>query len=275
MKKELLIKEQKVTISENPGRPLLVLTRRAVHEMGLWDKIWDYLTPYYSLATFSLPVVDIGKFKSSPQLFNYLAGHCVNMAEELGYKKIHLFGWGGGAQLAMRCLVDYSENLYSCILLGANFPDKRDITREKLAVILKTILNTGDLKLYTYYWLLNGFSPEYISEHSAEIKAMVENRIKSDKGRVDTNKVWEWLEIQGQAAASVEELRKVRIPTLIVAPAFDYSSRLNDMKKLQAVMPKSELAIIPDGTSLILYENPQKFMEAAGPFLKKMASAQS
>jgi pimeloyl-ACP methyl ester carboxylesterase len=158
--------DMKVSITRDPDKPLILLVRMAAVGMGLWDKIWDRLAEYYTVASFDLTAGDIDRFDSARDIFQTMAKKCVNVAQGLGYERFHFFGWTGGAQVAMRCLVDFPEHLHSCTMMGPIYNPSEMRPAQKALEILKVILDRGDLELYTYYWMMTSFSPDYAQDHS-------------------------------------------------------------------------------------------------------------
>jgi len=270
-KEIVFVKKHKVAISKDPDKPLLLLVRMAAQNMGLWDKIWDKLADHYSVAAFNLPTPDLDRYDSAIDVFKKMAQDCVNVADGLGYAKFHMFGWTGGAQVAKRCLVDYPQRLLSCVLMGVvdNPPERRPM--QKSLELLKVILAHGDLELYTYFWLLSSFTPEYAETHFDQIKALVDTRLKVDKGRLDTGKVFQWIKMMRDDLVSDEELAAIEVPTLLVAPAFDGWAPLHRVRKLHAKIKTSQLAIIPGKGALVLVEDPESFWTAAGDFMRAAA----
>lgn len=265
------VEGHKVFLTENPGKPLMTLLRMAAGGMGLWDKIWPYLSEYFTVASIDLPAVSLDKFPSSRELFRHMADRVITVVRGMKYDRFHLFGWTGGAQVGLRCLVDYPEMIQSAMLMGAvNLPEERR-PMEKSTALLKVILDHGDLELYTYFWLLTQHTPDYSEQHFDRIQALVEARLKADAGRLDTQRVLKWIEAIRQQAASDEELERITTPTLLVAPAFESFPLLSHVRKLNAKIKTSEMAVIPGGGAMVLHEAPDKFMAAAGRFIRAAA----
>jgi pimeloyl-ACP methyl ester carboxylesterase len=266
------VEGHKVYLTENPGRPLMVLIRMAAGGMGLWDNIWPYLNRYFTVGSIDLPPVALDQFPSSRELFKHMANTVVKVVKGMKYDRFHLFGWTGGAQVGLRCLVDYPTLVQSAVLMGAVYLPEERRPMEKANAILKVILDHGDLELYTYYWLLTQHTPDYSEQHFDRIKALVEARLKADTGRLDTQRVLKWIKAIREQAASDEELEGIYTPTLLVAPAFESFPRLPHLRRLNAKIKTSELAVIPGGGAMVLQEAPEKFMAAAGRFLRAAAS---
>jgi pimeloyl-ACP methyl ester carboxylesterase len=271
-KKVIEVEGHRVYLTENPGRPLMTLIRMAAGGMGLWDNVWPYLSEHFTVASIDLPAMSLDKFESSRELFKHMADRVVMVVKGMNHDRFHLFGWTGGAQVGLRCLVDYPEMVQSAMLMGAvNLPEERR-PMEKSNAVLKVILDHGDLELYTYFWLLTQHTPDYSEQHFDRIRALVEARLKADTGRLDAQRVLKWIEAIRQQAASDEELERITTPTLLVAPAFESFPLLSHVRRLNAKIKTSELAVIPGGGAMVLQEAPDKFMAAAGRFIRAAAA---
>ena len=267
-KKSIEVGGMKVSVTENPGEPLLLLIRMAAREMGMWDKVWEPLSRYYTVANFDLIAPDLDKYDSSVAVFRHYAQQCVDVAKGLGYDRFHILGWTGGAQVALRLIIDYPQHIDSCMLLGANYVPIEKRPTEKSLEILSVILGHGDLELYTYYWLLNSFTPDYAEKHFDDIEALVDVRMRADRGRLDTDRVMKWVRMLREQSVTEEELDSIQVPTLIVAPAY---TNLSPLRKLNALIKTSELAIVPGTGIFVLIEEPDSFMTTVGPFIRAAA----
>jgi pimeloyl-ACP methyl ester carboxylesterase len=264
-KKSITINGVAVNVTENQGAPLLLLVRMAASGMGLWDRLWEYLAPYYTVANFDLPTPVIDDAVTPEAMFHDYARRVVEIAQGLGHSKFHLFGWVGGARVALRCLVDYPEHLHSCVVYGLTDRPLDVRAARKNAEVINMILDSGNLELYTYNWLLSGFSPEYAMEHFDEIKTFVDARMEADRGRMDTRNVQRWIRTLGRLPVSEEELKKVTIPTLLVA------GKESDVKHLHSLVKSSMVAIVPGGRQFVMVEDPRSFWAAVGPFMRSAA----
>ena len=264
-KKSVTINGLEVDVTDNPGAPLLLLVRMAASGMGLWDRLWEYLAPYYTVANFDLPTPVIDDAATPEAMFRDYAHRAIEVAQGLGQRKFHLFGWVGGARVAIRCLVDYPEHLHSCVIYGLidRPPDIR--AARKNAEVVNMILDSGNLELYTYNWLLSGFSPEYAAEHFDEIKTFVDVRMEADRGRMDTRNVQRWIRTLSRLPVSEEELRRVTVPTLLVA------GKKSDIRQLHGLIKSSQVAVVPGGRQFVMVEDPRSFWAAVGPFMRSAA----
>ena len=270
-KKVLTVEGHKVFITEEPGKPLMALVRMAAGGMGLWDKIWPYLSEHFTVASIDLPAPALDRFVSATELMKHVSGNVIQVIQGLGYDQFHLFGWTGGAQVVLRCLVDYPAHILSAVLMGApDLPEERR-PMEKANAVLKVILDNGDLELYTYYLLLTQHTPDYVEAHFDRIQALVDARLEADRGRLDTQRVLKWIQAIRQKIVTDDELASINTPTLLVAPAFEAFPLLAHVRRLQTKIKTSEMAIIPGGGAMVLHEAPDKFMAATGKFLRAAA----
>ena len=271
-KKIIEVEGHKVYITDNPGKPLMALIRMAAGGMGLWDKVWPYLAEHFTVASIDLPAVSLDNFNSPIDMFKHMAERVIKVVKGMKYDQFHLFGWTGGAQVGIRLLVDYPEMVRSAIIMGAAYVPEEKRPMEKSNELLKVILDHGDLELYTYFWLLSQHTADYAEEHFDRLKDLVDRRLEADTGRLDTQRVLKWIQTIRNNAATDEELEAIRTPVLLAAPAFEAFPLLSHVRKLNSRIKTSEMALIPGAGSMVLQEAPDKFMAAAGRFIRAVAS---
>jgi len=272
LKKEMMeVAGHRVYKTDNPGKPLMVLIRMAAGGMGLWDQIWPYLMEYFTVASIDLPAVSLDRFASPLEVFKYNAERVAEVVRGMGHERFHLIGWTGGAQIGIRCLVDFPEMVQSAVIISAAYLPEERRPLEKTNQLLKVILDHGDLELYTYFWLLTQHTADYAEQHFDRIEALVEMRLKADTGRLDTNRVLRWIQTIRNNAATDEELEAICAPVLLAAPAFEAFPLLSHVRKLNARIKTSELAVIPGAGAMVLQEAPDRFMAAAGRFIRAVA----
>lgn len=263
---------RRVLMTEKKGAPLMILTRMAPAGMGIWDNVWPWLAEHFTLANLELPAPSLDDYPSPKALFSQLADEVVAVAQALGYETFHFFGWTGGAQVGLRCLVDHGKRVRSAILLGAPNPPREKRPTQFTDELLKTILDHGDLELYTYFWFMSQLTPDYFEAEFDKVERLVDARLAADRGRLDTGRVLAWLKAIRAVSVSDGELASITTPTLLLAPAFEAAPRVPHVMKLAAKIKTVEVALIPRGGGMVLYEAPERFMAAAGRFLRAAAS---
>lgn len=266
-----MVGDRNVEISETPGKPLLLLVRMAARGMGVWEGVWDRLAEMFTVAQFDLPAPDLDKTDDTREIFRDYARMCVEVAAGLGHDKFHIFGWTGGTHVAIHSLIAYPQHILSCVLLGpvCALPDNR-VVEQGLGV--QRMLLDKSLEDYTYSWILSGVGWDYALENYDRIDAIVRDRMAADKGRLDTERVFKWIRALRFPSYTEAELDGITTPTMIAVQAFDRWPSLAMARRLNGLIPDSELAVIHGAGAMVLMEAPEKFMAAAGRFLRAAAT---
>ncbi len=268
---ERMIGDRRVRTSPDRGKPLMLLVRLFPYNMGLWDLIWNELAEHYTVATFNLRVPKFETETNPRDVFHSLAADCVRIAEELGHKRFHVFGWHGGAQVTLRLAIDFPDRLISCMLQGAIY-EHRELRPTDFALkLVEAVAASEDLSFFTLYVLLSGLSPEFAEAHFDKIMKIVDVRVEVDKGRLDAKGAHAWGRLQRRYFVTESELDRVTAPVLLVAPVGAAWPPYHTVRRLHERMPTSELATIPRGGDLIIYEDPDAFFAATGRFLRVAA----
>jgi len=271
---ERIVDGRRIRISETAGKPLLLLIRMASHDMGLWDNLWPALENDFTVASFSLtvPKADNGDARAA---LRALAEECVAVARSLGHERFHFFGWHGGAQVGLRLSIDFSDRLLSCVLMGPIYEAEQRGPTEFLLRLIEATLARDDIEFYTYFWLLSGLTPEFAEKQFDKVAAMVRHRVNIDKERFSAQSIMQWASLQRRWAVDETELARIRTPMLIPVPAFALWPPLHQVRRLVAKIPSARLALIPNAGDLVIYEDPDKVIVAAGAFLRAAAAGRA
>jgi 3-oxoadipate enol-lactonase len=266
-----MVGDRNVQISETPGKPLLLLVRMAARGMGVWDGVWDRLAELFTVAQFDLPAPDLDRTDDTREIFRAYARMCVEVAAGLGHERFHIFGWTGGTHVAIHALIAYPQHIQSCVLLGpvCALPDNR-VVEHGLGV--QRLLLDKSLEDYTYSWILSGLSWDYTLDHYDRIDTIVRDRMAADKGRLDTERVFKWIRALRFPSYTDTELEAITTPTFIAVQEFDRWPSLAMARRLNGLIPDSELGVVHGGGALVLMEAPEKFMATAGRFLRAAAA---
>jgi pimeloyl-ACP methyl ester carboxylesterase len=263
-----------VCISRQAGKPLMLLVRMASREMGVWDSAWDSLCEYFTVAQFDLQLPSAAALEDPRSVFSKLAGDCVCVAKELGFKDFHLLGWTGGAHIALRCAADHPEMVRSCTLLSPFYPlpDMRPI--EKGIEFMETMMEHGGRELYSYYWFMSGFSPAFLLSDFDNIARMVSARMAGDRFiKSDSKRAIKWIRALRGFWLDDSELASITTPVLIIGPGLDsgfVGPNSIMATRLHARIPGSSLEIAKNHGSLFLLEAPQLFPELSRKFFDRI-----
>ncbi|MGI9424956.1 MAG: alpha/beta fold hydrolase, partial [Hyphomicrobiaceae bacterium] len=207
------IAETDVSVTLDPDKPLMIMTRMASRGMGLWDTIWDPLAERYSLVSFDLRMPTSEELDNPADVFRSYAAQCAAISGELGYQGYHVFGWNGGSHVALQCAADDPDNVRSCILVGAFFrlPDMR--RAEAGVEFMRVVFQNPDRKLYALYWLMAGLSQAFVEKNFDQIEDWAEARVGGDRFvNQDNDRVTKWVRALRNHWVDEERLESIKTP---------------------------------------------------------------
>lgn len=265
-----------VSISRIDGAPLMILTRMASKDMGIWDTIWGDFSRYFTLANFDLQDLPGAHRMDEPgEGFRDLARNCADVALGLGHRRFSILGWNGGTQIAMRCAADFADRVDACILVDPFF-ELADMRRVWKAVeIKKALFGDADRELYAYYWVMAGFSDRFLERSFDVVEQMVADRLRGDRFiHVDVERFEKWVRALRTNWISDEEFARVRADTLIVATGLDRWNAGPSVAMAEEIHRRiagSRLEVIEGLGGHFLIEDPGRFMTVVEPFLRQVA----
>lgn len=265
-----------VRIARVPGAPLMMLVRMASGESGIWEPVWRALADRFTVASFDLvAAARLGAELTPRERFRALSGVVVEVAEGLGFERFHLFGWYGGAHVALACLLDHGDRVASCLLLDPFF-ELGDMRKVEKGIAFKRAIYEADRRLYAYYWVMAGFSPGFMERRFEVIEGLAEARLANDRFIAqDSERFLRWVRALRTNWLSDAELAPMTTPTLILASQLDgwHAGPTTGMAQaLQARLPGAELKELPGVGTFAFIERPELFAEAALPFLERHAT---
>jgi len=265
-----------VRITRGADKPLMLLTRMASGGMGIWDAVWGDLARHYTVANFDLVgAAGLGEDMPARDRFLALADISADMAARLGFERFHVFGWYGGCHVALACLARYAARLDSCLLLDPFFelPDKRKI--EKAIEFKRALFEHPDRELYSYYWVMAGFSPEFLENNFDTVERLAKARIAADRFvALDTARWMRWVRALRTNWLTDDDFAGMTAPTLILATALDSwhaGPTVGMASALQRRLAAAELKVVDGLGTFFFTEAPERFRELATPFLERRA----
>jgi pimeloyl-ACP methyl ester carboxylesterase len=265
-----------VRITRTPGKPLMLLVRMASGGMGIWDAVWGDLARHYTVANFDL----VGAAKLEDELpprerFLALADVCAAMAARLGFGRFSVFGWYGGAHVALACLARHGGRIRSCLLLDPFFalPDMRKI--EKAIEFKRALYEHPDRELYSYYWVMAGFSPRFMETSFDTIDRLAKARVQADRFvSLDTAPWLRWVRALRTNWLEEPDFRSMTAPTLVLATELDSwhaGPTVGMAEALVRRLANAELEVVAGLGTFFFTEDPDRFRALAGGFLERHA----
>lgn len=258
-----------------PGARLMMLVRMASGESGIWEPVWRALAGRFTVASFDLVAAARLEAELAPrERFRALATVVAQVAEGLGFARFHLFGWYGGAHVALAALLDHGERIRSCLLLDPFF-ELDDMRKVEQGIAFKRAIYEADRRLYAYYWVMAGFSPGFMERRFDVIERLAEERLAKDRFVAqDSERFLRWVRALRTNWLSEAELAAMATPTLILASQLDgwhAGPTVGMARALRARMPAAELAELTGVGTFAFIEQPELFAETALPFLESHA----
>ena len=265
-----------VRLTRQPGKPLLLLVRMASGGIGIWDAIWNDLARHYSVANFDL----VGSAALSEELaprdrFERLADLCAAVADGLGYAGFHVFGWYGGAHVALACLRRHPGKVRSALLLDPFFPLPDGRKLEKAIAFKRRLFESEDRELYSYYWVMSGFTPSFLENSFDTIQRLARARIEADRFvSVDAARWMRWVLALRSAWLTDDDLAAMRVPVHVLATSLDSwhaGPTVGMARALVARLPNATLSVVDGYGTFFMIERPDLFRTLAEPFLQRQA----
>lgn len=269
-----------VTLSGDGSKPLILPTRMASAEFGIWDAVWDDLARDHTVATFDL----VGAARLDADMaprdrFLALAEAQARIARRLGFERYSLFGWYGGCHVALAGLIAGGARIDACLLLDPFFelPDMRKV--EAGVAFKRALFEHPDRTLYARYWVMAGFSPAFMERRFDVVERLARARVEKDRFvTLDTGRWLRWVRALRTNWATDDELAAIATPVHVLATELDGWHAGPTVGMAQALcdrLPSAELTVLPGVGTFVFIEDPARFREAAGPFLARRAGAAS
>jgi pimeloyl-ACP methyl ester carboxylesterase len=242
--------------------------------MGIWDAVWPDLARCYTVANFDL----VGAAKLDADLparerFLALADVTADVAAQLGFDRFSVFGWYGGAHVALACLARHAERIRSCLLLDPFFelPDMRKI--EKAIEFKRVLYEHPDRELYSYYWVMAGFSPRFMETDFDTIERLAKARVQADRFvSLDTARWLRWVRALRTNWLVDADFARMTAPTLVLATELDSwhaGPTVGMAEALARRLPNAELELVAGLGTFFFTEDPERFRALAGGFLER------
>ena len=266
-----------VNITRAPGKPLILLTRMASADMGIWDTIWDDFARYFTVANFDLSQLPAARHLDDPgRSFRQLARHTADVASGLGFERFHVFGWNGGTLIALACAMDHADRVASCLLLDP-FYELADMRHVNKAVQFKRALfENPNRELYAYYWVMAGLTSDFIENNFDTVERLVAARLEKDRFvKVDVERFEKWVRALRTNWFDDADCARITAPTLIAATELDRWNAGPSVAMAREVKKRiagSDLTIIENAGGHFLLEDPGRFMAVVEPFLKRVTT---
>ena len=248
----------------NPNKQEVILL---VHGHPFNHTMWKY--QHDTLNDFRLILPDLKGYGESDYEFEkiFIEEQALDLAlllDELQVQNIHLIGLSMGGQIIVEFQRLFPQRVNSLILC-ASLPNSE--TSESYANRLKlaeTIIQTGmleytkkDIHKYINLSEIENSSEAYQHLFKMMSETKIEGVVASHKGRAERRDNFNYL-------------RKIKIPTLIIAGENDYFFNVKEVGKITKEIPNSQFEIITKSGHLPNLEKPKIFNKLIANFYTKI-----
>lgn len=277
--KTIRVDAHTVRVSDESGKPAIVLLRMASGSAGLWDAAWEPLERFFRVVQFDLPMPPPETLERPADAFRELASTVREVMNGLGAEHFSVFGWNGGSHIALRCAVDSPEVIDSCILLSPFHSVREPRPIEMGTEFLCALFEHGDARLYAHYWFLGTLSPNFVAANYDLVSRWAERRATDDSFLAQPVSVARaWMHAMKGRSLTAAELRTITAPTLILAPTLNLwhaGPTLEMAEALHEEIRNAQLVPLAGYGSLVLLEAPNDVMRPLMQFVETHVPAAS
>jgi pimeloyl-ACP methyl ester carboxylesterase len=176
-----------------------------------------------------------------------LVGDLLAFVDALNLRTFHLLGFSMGAMTALVFATRHPERLRTAVICGI------DVQREPRASVARRLMD-----------------PKRIEEEEPQWAAQLERR----HGPVQGEGAWKRLmsaiaaDVASQPLLTHAELRRVRVPTLLVYGDRDVFVPVDHVAALYRQLPDARLFIAPDSPHQVMVSQPSLFNQACAGFYR-------
>jgi 3-oxoadipate enol-lactonase len=181
-------------------------------------------------------------------------------------ERVALVGLSWGGMVAMAAALRAPERLRAIVAMDTSG------RREPLGNRLKYLaMGAITREVGTIPALLDRVEPLFYSEHTRkERRAELVEPWRSYVARMDRDSIWHALHCIIERRDITEELRRVRVPTMVIVGAEDIAQPPRESEHIAAAIPGARLVVIPGAAHLSAEERPDEVNTALGEFLARV-----
>jgi 3-oxoadipate enol-lactonase len=246
------------------GSPI-ILWHSFLHHGGMWKAQVEALRSKYRLIVIDGP----GHGRSSTIHRPFDMNDCVTAVEAVmdarSIPKAALVGLSWGGMVAMAMAVRRPERL-SCIVAMDT-----SCRKEPLGNRLKYLaMGTVTRKVGTIPLLLDRVEPLFFSNESRTTRrADIVDPWRSYVARLDRESIWHALHCIMERPDITDDLRRVRVPTMVVVGAVDTAQPVRESEHIASAIPGARLHVIPGAAHISAEEKPREVNAVLSEFLAR------
>lgn len=259
------------------GEPVFVLLHGSMYNLFTWNEVFDAFaangrTVAYDQAPYGLSekLTEGDWSKANPYTQEAAVKQLIAFLDELNLEKVYLVGSSYGGTLAVRTAVEYKDRVAGLILV-----DPAVFVSESMPGWLvgsRQMNNAGPLFARMMGSGTSFYENCYADPAVFSGRRMEDSMIMS-KVRDWDFALWQYLKAWAEVSFDFESrIPEISVPALIVSGEEDRVVPVEDSRKLNDMLPDSELHFIPDTGHLPHEESPEQFLEIVLPWIENISS---
>jgi len=240
-----------------------------IHGFPFDHRMWKPQLEFFS-ERYRVIAPDLQGFGKSPSendaiFMDHYAEDLKGVIDELKCGPVHLCGFSMGGYVAMRFIDMYPDLCHSLTLINTRAEADDNNVKFKRFQQCKQI--QGD-KFQNY---AEGHLKAVFMGKTLHNNADVTNQVREIVLSQDPSSVCKGLLAMAARMDSLENLKKVKVPTLVVAGEEDSIIPLQYSKRMQEAIPGAKVVVIPESAHMVNLENPNMFNSELSSFLDNLA----
>jgi 3-oxoadipate enol-lactonase len=253
----------RVVVEGKNGAPWVVLSHSIMADLHVWDEQVDVLRNKFRILRIDTRGHGGSDASPAPYDFPLLVQDVVKVLDHFSIDKAHFVGLSLGGMIGYGLALVYPERISSLIIASsrADAPDAfRTGWDERIAFVRQ-----GGMKALAIPTVERWFTPEYLASHPetrARIAKMIEGTATAG---------FEGCARALQGLNYLPELRRIRVPTLLMAGARD-GTIPDDMRAIHGKIGQSRFEVIADAGHIPNVEQAAAFNRIMMSFLEQVAA---
>jgi pimeloyl-ACP methyl ester carboxylesterase len=238
-----------------------------VHGLGMNRAMWQWQLPAlvddFTVVTYDL--LGHGESKAPPEdlTLTHLSEQLYSLCEALEFETCGVAGFSLGGMIARRFALDHPDKLEALAILNS----AHDRTPEERTAILRRVAQAAETgPTATVGAALARWFTEKFRESHGDVMDLVQNWILANDPAVYP-RVYRVLAEGDEEIAST--ITKITWPTLVMTAEEDYGNSADMARRMAALIPNSELVILPGLRHMALAEDPAAFNAPLVDFFEK------
>lgn len=242
------------------GEPLLL-----VHGLGYarwgWAPVVDGLAEHHDVVLFDNRGIGESEAPPGPYTVPQLAADAVGVLDEAKLERAHVLGTSLGGMVALQLALDHPDRVHKLVLACTTPGGRGAAPMPNGTVRLMAEAATLPPEVALRRFVENAFGPQ---PDVALVDRIMEHRLAT----AQPQPAWAAQAAAGATFDVWDRVEDVRAPTLVLTGDADNVVDSRNSHLLAERIPQARLEVFPGGGHLFFWEQPQRFVELVGEFLR-------